>query len=492
MPERIVETRAGKVGGQRRPGLRRWLGIPFAAAGRFEAPGPVSPWQGVRPGDRHGKQSPQQFGRKISREVLDSEDYGEDCLHLNVWTPDGGAPGPKPVMVWIHGGAYMSGSANPYDGAALACEGDITVVTINYRLGVLGFVNFGDVLGLPAIPSNLGLRDQIAALEWVHENIEAFGGDPDRVTICGESAGSMSVSLLMLAKRARGLFHGAIMQSGAVSLIHDRERSIADARRYAQLLGLDQGGLEQLKAMDIVGLFETQVAVGNELTNSIPAAPWFDGDLLPASIEEAHAHEVAPVPLLAGTTRDENRLFELMPGDILPTKRPDLEVLLRAQFAPDHATRILACYPNSRKGQTALGSDLVFKMPTRNFAERHSSVAPTWFYRFDYSHPLAGAVHGLDLTVFWPFTGLKMALARGGPNSGRRKALAERMRAHAAQFVRNGNPGDDWPAYEQEQRMVRLYALNDSIAANPDAERFATWAGRDIDPGKDARPALTG
>jgi len=488
MSELIVETRTGKVEGHCRPGLRRWLGIPYARAQRFEAPGPVEPWQGVRAADRYGRQAPQQSGRKASRETLESAEYGEDCLYLNVWTPEGGEPGPKPVLVWIHGGAFMGGSANPYDGAALAREGDICVVTINYRLGVLGFLNFGDALGLPAIPSNLGLRDQIAALEWVRDNIAAFGGDPDKVTICGESAGSISVSLLMLSNQARGLFHGAIMQSGAVSLVHDRERSIADARRFAQLLSLDQGGLDALKAMDILRLFETQAAVASELTNAIPTAPWFDGDLLPASLDEARALEAAPVPLLAGTTRDENRLFELLPGDILPTKRRDLEKLVRAQFASDHAERILALYPRNRKGQTALGSDLCFKMPTRHFAERHARAHPSWFYRFDYAHPLAGAVHGLDLTVFWPFTGLKMALARGGPDSGRRKALGERMRSHAAHFVRHGDPGDGWPAYESEQRFVRFYGLEDSIAANPEGERFAAWAGRDIEPGRDTRP----
>ena len=492
MSELIVETRSGKVEGRRLPGLRNWLGIAYASAPRFAAPKPAQPWQGVRDAASWGRQAPQQMGRKVSRKTLDSAQHGEDCLHLNIWTPDGGARGPKPVLMWIHGGAYMSGSSNPYDGAVLASEGDICVVTVNYRLGVLGFVNFGDALGMPSIPSNIGLRDQIAALEWVRDNIEGFGGDPQRVTICGESAGSLSVSLLMLAKGARGLFHGAIAQSGAVSLIHDRERSIADARRYAQLLGLDQGGLAALKEMDIARLFEAQAAVGEELTNSIPAAPWFDGELLPGSIEEAHAHDAAPVPLIAGTTLDENRLFELMPGDILPTKRPALESLLRAQFRPDHAERILALYPGTRKGQTALGSDLTFKMPTRHFAERHSRLHPTWFYRFDYSHPLAGAVHGLDLTVFWPFGGLKMALARGGPNSGRRLALARRMRAHAAHFTRHGHPGDDWPAYEPERRLVRLYGLEDSIVANPDAERFAAWAGLDIEPGRDIRPTPTG
>jgi para-nitrobenzyl esterase len=492
MSELIVETRSGKVEGHRQPGLRRWLGVPFAKAPRFAAPQPAETWQGVRDAGSWGKQAPQQFGRKVTRQTLDSAEYGENCLHLNIWTPGGGAPGLKPVLVWIHGGAFMGGSANPYDGSALACEGDICVVTINYRLGVLGFVNFGDALGLPAIPSNIGLRDQIAALEWVRDNVAGFGGDPDKVTICGESAGSMSVSLLMMAPAARGLFHGAIAQSGAVNLIHDRERSIADAWRFAELLGLDQGGLDALKSTDLLRLFKVQAQIGEELTNAIPAAPWYDGDLLPATIEEARAHDVAPVPLLAGTTRDENRLFEILPGDILPTKRAALERLLRTQLPPDHAERILALYPETRKGQTALGSDLTFKMPTRHFAERHSRRHPAWFYRFDYGHPLAGAVHGLDLTVFWPFDGLKMALVRGGPNSGRRRALAQRMRAHVARFVRHGEPGKDWPRYDPEYRIVRHYDLEDSLSANPDAERFAAWAGLDVEPGKDARPVPRG
>lgn len=483
MSETIVQTTSGAVEGFAASGLRHWLGIPYARAERFAAPGPVEPWQGVRPATRFGKQCAQQMGGKVRAEQLENETYGEDCLHLNVWTPDGGTPGAKPVMVWIHGGAFMGGSTNPYDASALAREGDIVVVSINYRLGVLGWVNFGDALGLPAIPSNLGLRDQIAALEWVRDNIAEFGGDPSRVTICGQSAGSMSVSLLMLAPKARGLFHGAIMQSGAVSLIHDRDRSIQDARRYAELLDLDQGGLEKLKTMDLAWLFEAQTQLGKELKNGIPAAPWFDGDLLPASLEEAHNHDVAQVPLLAGATRDEIVLFDLMPGDILPSKWPDLETLLFGQLPRDQAERVLAAYPRTRKGRIALASDLTFLMPTRNFAERHSRIQPTWFYRFDYSHPIAGATHGLDLTVSWPFSGLKMALVRGGPNSGRRKALGERMRADVARFVREGAPGADWPSYSAQGRKVRIYDLADSLADDPEVERVAAWAGRDVSPG---------
>lgn len=483
MSENTVQMQSGKIAGAQSSGLTRFLGIPYARAGRFEAPGPVEPWQGVRQGDRFGRQCPQQYGGKVRPDVLASDIYGEDCLCLNVFRPDGGAAGPKPVMVWIHGGAFMAGGANSYDASRLATDGDIIVVTINYRVGVLGFVNFGDALGLPAIPSNLGLRDQIAALEWVRDNIASLGGDPDRVTICGQSAGSMSISLLMLSKAARGLFHGAVMQSGAVCLIHDRERSVRDARRFAEVLRLDQGGLDALRTMDIARLIEAQATVAKQLTNAIPAAPWYDGDILPGSLEEAVMHDAAPVPLLAGATRDEIRLFDLMPGDILPTRWEDLEALLHEQLGQDHAARILSAYPRTRRGRIALGSDVAFCMSTRHFAERHSAGNPTWFYRFEYSHPIAGATHGLDLTLFWPFKGLKMALVRGGPDSGRRAALGRRMRGHVAHFVWHGEPGDGWSAYTAQDRKVRIYDLADRMVDNPDAERFAAWAGRDVEPG---------
>lgn len=486
MRETIVQTTAGTVEGERIPGATRWRGIRYARAARFAAPGPVEPWQEVRPAREFARQCPQQMGGTLRPEMLEGEAYGEDCLNLNIWTPDGGAPGSKPVMVWIHGGAFMGGSANPYNGEALAREGDIVVVTINYRVGALGFVNFGEALGLPAIPSNLGLRDQIAALEWVRDNIAGFGGDPGRVTICGQSAGSMSVSLLLLSPAARGLFHGAIMQSGAVSLIHDRARSLVDARRYAELLGLDQSSGEELQTMPLARLMEAQATYGKELRNTIPAAPWYDGDLLPGSLAEAHGHDAAPVPLLAGATREEIRLFELMPGDMLPSQWPDLEALLHGQLGPEHAARVLAAYPRTRKGRTALASDLSFGMPTRHFALRHARHQPTWYYRFDRAHPIAGATHGLDLTYAWPFTGLKMALVRGGPDTGARAALGRRMRAHIAHFVRHGEPGDNWPRFDAATQQVRLYNLKDNIAANPDAGRMAAWAGRDVEPAKAA------
>ncbi|MCJ8156119.1 carboxylesterase/lipase family protein [Sphingomonas sp. LaA6.9] len=484
MEDLTVTTTAGAIRGEKHDGVRCWMGVPYARVERFAAPKAVEPWDGVRDAVKAGSQCPQMYGNNARRAMLAAPEFAEDCLSLNVYVPEGGADqGRKPVYVWIHGGAFVVGCGSAYDGTEMARNGDIVVVTINYRVGVLGFVNFGEVLGLPDIPSNLGLRDQIAALEWVRDNIAAFGGDPDRVTIGGQSAGSMSVSLLLHAQSAWPLFRGAIMQSGAISLIHSREMSRRIARRFAEILGLDQGSLAALKAMDLKRLFEAQGQVGAEHPGTIPAAPWFDGDLLPASLEEAHATPAAPVPLIAGAARDEIRLFELMPGDILPTKWPELEALLQKQLGAEHAARVLAAYPRTKAGRRALATDLTFLMPTRNFAERHARDNPTWFYRFDYSHPIAGATHGLDLTVTWPMKTFRATLARGGPMRGKRAELGGRMTGHYAHFVRHGAPGAGWPAYAPERRPVMIFNFEDRIEADPEAARFAAWGGRDAGPG---------
>lgn len=473
-----VSTSGGAVRGTAANGVRRWMGVPYAHVERFAAPGPVEPCSGVREAVRPGAQCPQMYGNNAKRAFLTPPDFAEDCLSLNIYVPEGGADaGRKPVYVWVHGGAFVAGCGSVYDGAELARNGDIVVVTINYRLGVLGFVNFGEALGLPDIPSNLGIRDQIAALEWVRDNIAAFGGDPARVTIGGQSAGSMAISLLLHARRAWPLFHGAIMQSGAVGLIHSREKSRKIAQQYAEALGVNQGSLDALRAMDLKRLFEAQASVGAQNPGTVPAAPWFDDDLLPGSLTEVQAQSSAPVPLIAGATRDEIRLFELMPGNILPSKWPELEARLLNRLGPEQAARILAAYPRTKAGRRALASDYSFAMPTRDFAERHARHSPTWFYRFDYSHPIAGATHGLDLTLTWPMQGFRAALARGGRMTGKRAALGARMARHYAHFVRHGTPGPDWPAYVPEDRPVKIFNLEDRVEANPDADRLAAWAG---------------
>ncbi|MCI4591995.1 carboxylesterase family protein [Sphingobium sp. BYY-5] len=483
MDRRNVTTQAGRIVGMCVDGVLRWLGIPYAQADRFAAPVAPQSWAGERDATMPAPQCPQMYGNSAKRARLSPPAFDENCLTLNIYAPESRLEGERlPVYVWIHGGAFVAGSGNPYDGTHLARMGGIIVVTINYRLGVLGFVNFGDALDDPSIPSNLGLRDQIAALQWVRDNIEAFGGDPSHITIGGQSAGSMSVALLLHAPLAHGLFQQAIMQSGATSLIHSRTRSEAIGRNYVTALGLKGAKIEDLRALDLRRLFEAQAAAGAANPGTVPAAPWLDGDLVPPSLEALHQERAAAVPLMAGATGLEIRLFELMPGDILPTSWSALETLLEDQLGSEASQRIVKAYPRTTTGRRALASDLAFAMSTRHFADRHAAHSPTWFYRFDYAHPIAGATHGLDLTLTWPMRGLRAALARGGPMTGRRAVLGQRMTNHIAHFVRHGSPADDWPRYTPDSGQTMLFNLVDRVEACPDAERWRAWNGADVGP----------
>lgn len=479
-----IKTKSGWLEGTHIGATVRWLGIEYAHADRFGPPEPVTPWEGTKPAKAFAPQCPQRRGSETKRAQLDPPSHGEDCLNLNIWAPAERGPELKPVMVWIHGGAFLISGSNPYDGAELAELGDMLVVTLNYRLGILGFANFAETFDLPEIPSNLGLRDQIAALQWVHDNIQAFGGDPSRVTISGESAGSISVSLLMLCPKAWPLFHGAIMQSGAISLIQDREKSREIGRKYRELLGIEAGSLEALRRVSLSQLLDAQASINSQNPFVLPATPWFDGDLLPASLDDAHASPTAPVPLLAGANREETLRFERFPGNnLVPIHKPVIERILHSQLPSEQVDRILAAYPQTRRGHRALASDLTFILPTRHFAERHCATNPTWFYRFDYAHPWLGACHALDLAFLWPVGGILGLLFRGGPMRGARRALGDRIKANWIHFVRNGRPLSDWPAYTAETPNVRLLNLTDQIAVGPDPDRYAAWAGRDVGPG---------
>jgi carboxylesterase type B len=258
----VVETRRGAVRGVARDGLAVFLGLPYArppiGPRRFGPPEPPEPWSGVRDAGRCGPSAAQNRALVGPLMTLGIDRTGEDCLYLNVWTP-GADRARRPVLVWIHGGAFVlgSGSQTLYDGSALARRGDVVVVTINYRLGALGFLRARDRFG-PRLPAggNEGLLDQIAALEWVRDEIEAFGGDPGRVTIFGESAGAMSCAMLLGAPRARGLFHGAILQSGAANFRSPRATAAWIADRLLADLGIESA--EALASAAPARLLEAQ------------------------------------------------------------------------------------------------------------------------------------------------------------------------------------------------------------------------------------------
>jgi para-nitrobenzyl esterase len=482
----VVTVAGGQVEGVERGTVTAWLGLPYAAPPvgplRFRAPEPVVPWPGVRSAARFGPAAHQSGSLGAAERRLGSG-VGEDCLYLNVYAPSSPGDGrPRPVLVWLHGGAFRNGSGALYDGAPLAEQGDVVVVTVNYRLGVFGFVDFAGALEVD-VPSNLGLRDQIAALAWVRDNIAAFGGDARQVTVAGESAGSISVALLSGAPAAAGLFRAAVMQSGSFSLVHGPQTSQEVARAYARGLGLgprDGARLRQLPAAD---LLRVQELVDRQTPGTLPAAPWFDGDVVASSLAEAQRAVHPRVALLAGHNRDEVTLFQRSRGDIMPTTRQALVNRLRAELGWDAAQAILAVYPEGAAGTTALGTDLNFAMPTLHFAERHAAAGGrTWFYRFDAAVPVLGATHAAELPYLWSWRGAAAFLLRGR-RTAPRQALAARMRRRWLAFVRDGDPGPDWPPFDlPERRTLVLDPAGDRVLDDPAAPRRRAWAGRDVMP----------
>lgn len=477
----LAHPACGAVRGIRAGQVNAWLGIPYARPPigplRLRAPEPADTWHDVRDARQFGEAALQRHVSAVSKPFL-GPSVGEDCLSLNVWSPaaDGAR---RPVAVWIHGGAFILGSARIYDGAQLAEMGDIVVVTMNYRMGALGFVNFRDLTGDTRFASNPGLRDVVLALQWVRANIEAFGGDPDQVTLAGSSAGSIMASLLMANDESASLFKRVILQSGTYDLAHSREKSLEVAQAYLDVLGIQNGPdtLEKLQAVDAQAMLKAQEAVQHRLPGLLATVPWFDGDLVPASIEAARSKPLRAMPMLGGVNRDETRLFEVIPGlDVIPLARKALESFLLLHVGEAHVAKVLALYPDNAVGNRQFATDLEFLIPMLQLAERHSEHSPTWLYRFDESHPmLGGAVHGLELCYQWNWTGALAMMARGGPLVGDKAALADRLRKYWINFVRNGTPGDGWPAFDSVTRQTILFGRPDRVVSDPDGERRAVW-----------------
>ncbi|HEV7559153.1 MAG TPA: carboxylesterase/lipase family protein [Kofleriaceae bacterium] len=474
----IASTSLGQLRGVRVGEVTAWLGVPYAKPPigdrRFKAPIPVEPWTGVRDALALSPAAPQlSADSPVAEPIIKKIGTSEDCLYLNIWSP--AADGAKrPVLVWIHGGAFMMGTGATYDGTDFATMGDIVVVTINYRLGVLGFVGFGSLWDDPRFDDNLGIRDQIAALAWVREHIGAFGGDPDRITIAGESAGAVAVSLLMLIDAPP--FRAAIAQSGAISLIATRERGIASAKLYADRLG----GPDELLAASTQHLVELHQQVMFANLGTVTSRPFLDGRVLPATPADLFTRPTRTVPLLLGSNHDEATLFAML--RMLPTERPEIEALARTRIAPDRIDAVLDGYTPDRAGALMLARDAMFTVPMIHFAERHPG--PTWMYRFDWPTPafggVLGAMHALELFLMWmdpDRRGTQIML--GGPPSAELRALAERMKRYWIAFVRDGDPGPSWPRYDTQTRTTRIFHLDDQLVDDPEGRRRIAWHGLD-------------
>jgi para-nitrobenzyl esterase len=500
----VVETDRGRVEGQDAGGVQVFRGIPFAkppvGALRFCAPQPAEPWTGVRDASAFGP-SAVQSAMLFPLPGMDVGRTDEDCLYLNVYTP--AADGQRrPVMVWIHGGGFVigSGAQSIYDGTPLVRRGDVVLVTINYRLGPLGFLDLADLCPeIEGAVGNAGSRDQVAALEWVQRNVSAFGGDPGNVTIFGESAGGMSVGTLLGAPSARGLFQRAIAQSGASHNFHTRESATRAATVFLETLGLSpaEAGRE-LRNMPARKLVDSQQQTMFKLAGSaglLPFQPLVDEDFLPEPpLEAVRSGHAAGVSLLTGTTRDEWKLFVFLDPDVPRIDEAGLVAKLRQRIPGADPEALVATYRNARQGRApvdppslffAIETDRIFRIPAIRLAEtQRVHEAQTFMYRFDGESPAFGGTLGACHAVELPyvFGNHRMAGAEQFVGSGPEvDALAERTMDAWLAFARSGDPAHGglpaWPAYDEKRRATMLLGPTCALAQSPaDAER-SLWDG---------------
>ncbi|KUH93242.1 carboxylesterase/lipase family protein [Mycobacterium sp. IS-3022] len=497
----VVDTASGPVRGIDDGTVKVWKGIRYAAppAGelRWRPPQPPTRWSEPVDATRVGPVCPQPTDPRIPLDL--GAPQGDDCLTLNVWAASDTEPGAgKPVMVWVHGGAYVLGSsAQPlYHGRALAAGGEAVIVTVNYRVGALGFLDlseFGD-----GFATNLGLRDVLFALRWVRENIAGFGGDPDRVTVFGESAGAGIITTLLASPAAAGLFGAAIAQSSPATSIYDRERSRRVAKLFLDELGVRPDQADRLPSVPTAALLAASKRVFDDIPVRTPGtlafAPIIDGDVVPAHpVQLARDGRTHPVPLIIGTNKHEAALFRWMRSPLMPITPK----AIRAMFAeiaaeqPDlqlpEEQRIRAAYRGRGKAiGMGVARDIGFRMPSVWFAEGHREVAPVYLYRFDFATPMLrllrlGAAHATELPYVWGnlVAGPKDPTFKlGGLKAGR--AVSARMRRRWLNFAVDGTPaggsGDPvWPPYRDPGRATLVIDAQDRVVDDLDHDVRTAW-----------------
>lgn len=489
----VVKTRQGAVRGSVADGVNTFKGISYASApfgaDRLQPPRQVEPWDGVRDALTYGPKAPQlPYPPPVDVLVPELAVPGEDCLNLNIWSSDLGAAR-QPVMVWIPGGAFEFGTgATPtYDGSRFARDG-IVCVTINYRVGADGFLYLGGG------NANLGLLDQIAALEWVQENIAAFGGDPGNVTIFGESAGGMSVGTLLSMPRAEGLFRRAIAQSGVAHQVISAETAQRVGRRLAEKLGV-AASREAIAAVPLDRLLQAQAELkadlaahpdprcwGEVAASMMPWQPVVDGDVISARpIDRIVAGAGADIDVMAGTTTDEWRLFLVATGAIEHVTAEALAGAVAGYGLPVDAT--LAAYrvahPHAGAGDllAAVQSDWYCRIPAIRLADAHAkSASATYMYEFAWRSPqfngLLAACHSLEIAFVFDTLGhgTEPLLGADPPQQ-----LADTMHAAWVAFATSGDCG--WPRYDLNRRATMRFDMTSEVVDDPRSAERALWEG---------------
>lgn len=483
----VVETQHGRVRGTTVDGVVRFLGLHYGAetggAHRFRAPQPVVPWAGVRDADRYGETAPQTFTRlALGGTPGDRPPLGEDCLRLNVWTP-GCDDARRPVMVWLHGGGFEAGTGSMtlYDGTRLARKGDAVVLTVNHRLNVFGHLRLDHLLGEDfAGSANAGYLDLVAALRWVRDNVAAFGGDPDRVTVFGQSGGGRKTSLLTADPATRGLLHRGIVQSGSHLRLTPGDRAEAMTAALLDVLGVPADDARLLQEVPTQALTEAAGRVRGRFSPTLDDVvfdrhPW-DPDA------PARAHDV---PLLVGTCRTElSNQIGLMDPSSFDITEDELPARLARFVEPHDVPALVEAVRRASPGApapevfftvaSARGYWLDSLLQTERKVEQGG--APVWSYRLTWRTPVEGGrrvtPHSLDLPFV--FDNVDVAPDIAGPETDETRAMAETMSRAWLAFARDGDPNcpavPAWAPYDLQRRSVLHVDVPPVVVEDPHRE----------------------
>ena len=492
----IVETTHGKIRGYSRRGVIKFKGIPYAAPPvgelRFKPPAPFEPWSGVRDATKYSPvsiQPPSNLENMFAEPMPQSE---SDCLTLNIWTQNY-KDDKRPVMFWIHGGGFITGNGASLDGARLVLRGDVVVVSINYRLGYFGFLYMPD---MPDTTANAGLLDMVAALEWVRDNISKFGGDPNNVTIFGESAGGMAVSSLLAFPSAKGLFHRAIPQSGAANKFgYNPDAAIKVYEELIQKFGVEKGDIEALRKVPAEKFIVPQMDMTEFRAGGLRVGPVVDKKTLPDHPLEAISKGFAKdIDVFIGSNLDENKLFLMWTPKAFELTEEGLNRTVNAfmrftKQKESKAKEIIDTYRELRKTPRniadAILSDFTFRIPSIRLAEEQSKYQKNiYMYLFTWQSPLDGgkygAMHALELSFVFGLLGNRdIGIVPGRTEETQR--LSEQMMDAWIAFARSGNPNHknipELPPYDKKNRATILFDKEVTVETDPYGNERATWDG---------------